>query len=75
MEPGDTVAFSRLIIHGSGPNNATENRVAYAAQYYRDDTRAIIDGEEVLLAENPRYTDIGPLDHLSGQNAGSREGH
>jgi 2-oxoglutarate-dependent dioxygenase len=75
MEPGDTVAFSRLTIHGSGPNTTDENRVAYAVQYYRDDTRAIIDGEEVLLADNPRYTDISPLDHLSGQNAGSREGH
>jgi 2-oxoglutarate-dependent dioxygenase len=37
MKAGDAVAFSRWTIHGSGPNNTSEPRVAYALQYVRDD--------------------------------------
>jgi ectoine hydroxylase-related dioxygenase (phytanoyl-CoA dioxygenase family) len=39
MKAGDAVAFSRWAIHGSGPNNTIEPRVAYALQYVRDDVK------------------------------------
>jgi 2-oxoglutarate-dependent dioxygenase len=40
MMPGDAVAFSRLTVHGSGPNHTGEPRVAYAVQFHRDDVKA-----------------------------------
>jgi phytanoyl-CoA hydroxylase len=61
MRAGDAVAFSRLTIHGSGPNSSPTTRVAYAVQYHRDDI-AFIDsatGERKLLKEHSphiRYT-------------------
>lgn len=39
MNPGDAIAFTRLTIHGSGPNHTDDARVAYALQYHRNDTR------------------------------------
>ena len=39
MRAGDAVAFSRLTVHGSGPNNSTAPRLAYALQYHREDVR------------------------------------
>lgn len=56
MQPGDCVAFSRLTIHGSGPNTRTEPRVAYAIQFHRNDVRATIDGKSRLLVERPRWS-------------------
>jgi hypothetical protein len=57
MEPGDCVAFTRVTIHGSGPNTSDSPRVAYAVQYHRDDVRIKIEGHEepVLLKEHPKY--------------------
>lgn len=75
MEPGDVVAFTRWTIHGSGPNETAEHRVAYAVQFHRDDVRARIDGEEVLLKENPRYTDIHGVDRIVAASGGKRDGH
>ncbi len=39
MRAGDAVAFSRLTVHGSGPNTTADPRVAYAVQYFRNDAR------------------------------------
>jgi len=39
MRAGDAIAFTRLTIHGSGPNQTNEPRVAYALQYHREDVR------------------------------------
>ena len=66
MEPGDCIAFSRLTVHGSGPNTTGEHRVAYAVQFFRDDVNASTDGGEtyVSLKENPRYT-VGPVKKIT----------
>ncbi len=37
LRPGDCVAFTRLTVHGSGPNLLPIPRVAYAVQFHRDD--------------------------------------
>lgn len=74
MEPGDVVAFTRLTVHGSGPNNSPGHRVAYAIQYHRDDVRFLDGGEWKLLKSNPRYTDIHGVSDISAPTA-KRDGH
>lgn len=57
MRAGDAVAFSRLTVHGSGPNTTCDPRVAYALQYHRKDVR-YLDHETdswPLLTEKPRF--------------------
>lgn len=39
MRAGDAVAFTRVTIHGSGPNHTDQVRVAYGLQYHRDDVK------------------------------------
>src|SRR5207253_10828727 len=57
MRPGDCVAFSRLTVHGSGPNTTSNPRVAYALQYHRNDVNARReDGEFKSLREFPRWS-------------------
>jgi hypothetical protein len=74
MEPGDVVAFTRLTVHGSGPNNSPGHRVAYALQYHRDDVH-YLDGEELkLLKTNPRFNDIHGVTQITAP-AGKRDGH
>lgn len=75
MDPGDCVAFTRLTVHGSGPNRTPGHRVAYAVQYHRDDVEALIDGEQRLLKTHPRYTDIGPKDAIIADGGEKRDGH
>ncbi|HEX9998360.1 MAG TPA: phytanoyl-CoA dioxygenase family protein [Abditibacterium sp.] len=75
MNPGDVIAFSRLTIHGSGVNNTSEPRLAYAVQFHRDDVKAIWDGQEPrLLKENPRWR-TGPVAQLTPPDAKGRDGH
>ncbi|MBZ0295650.1 MAG: phytanoyl-CoA dioxygenase family protein [Anaerolineae bacterium] len=65
MMPGDCIAFSRLTVHGSGPNHTHEARVAYAVQFHRDDVRATWDGQPPrLLTEYPRLDNKGPVDKI-----------
>jgi len=74
MEPGDLVAFTRLTVHGSGPNLSPAHRVAYAVQYHRDDVR-YLDGETwKLLKEHPRFTDIHGSSGITAPT-GKRDGH
>jgi hypothetical protein len=75
MNPGDCIAFSRLTVHGSGPNVSDEPRVAYAVQYYRDDVNYSLDGGETwkFLKENPRYN-TKPVDKITVPK-GKIEGH
>lgn len=75
MEAGDMVAFTRLTVHGSGPNTSPGHRVAYATQFHREDTEAIIDGERVRLSTHPRFTDIHGVDQIVPDMAGKRDGH
>lgn len=39
MRAGDAIAFSRWTVHGSGRNETSEPRLAYALQYHRDDVK------------------------------------
>jgi 2-oxoglutarate-dependent dioxygenase len=61
LRAGDLVTFNRLTVHGSGPNHSQEHRVGYAVQFHREDTKALIDGEWVLLKDHPRF-DLTPLE-------------
>ncbi|MDR3708304.1 MAG: phytanoyl-CoA dioxygenase family protein [Capsulimonadaceae bacterium] len=65
MQPGDCVAFTRLTVHGSGPNVTPSPRVAYAVQFHRDDVNAIWNGSEtpVNIKANPRWS-TGPVDAI-----------
>ncbi|MES2463723.1 MAG: phytanoyl-CoA dioxygenase family protein [Armatimonadota bacterium] len=66
MDPGDCIAFSRLTVHGSGPNISAKPRVAYAVQYHRDDVNYSLDSGETWtsLKENPRWK-TRPVDQIS----------
>ena len=75
MRAGDCIAFSRLTVHGSGPNTTDTPRVAYAVQYHRNDVSWIDKetGEKRLLTQFPRWTNK-PVEHYSVP-AGKRDGH
>lgn len=75
MAPGDVVAFDRWTVHGSGPNQTDEHRLAYAVQFHSDDAVAEINGERQLLVEKPRWTDIWGVREITPDNAGKRDGH
>lgn len=65
MNPGDAVAFTRLTVHGSGPNNTDDARVAYALQFHRDDTKWLdtATNEWKLLKDSPRFA-TRPVDKI-----------
>ena len=65
MRAGDAVAFTRLTVHGSGPNHSDEPRLAYGLQYHREDVKFRIAPTDdwKLLIENPR-TQTPPLERL-----------
>jgi 2-oxoglutarate-dependent dioxygenase len=75
MDPGDCIAFSRLTVHGSGPNVSSEPRVAYAVQYHRNDVNFSLDGGETwkFLKDNPRYN-TKPVHEITVPK-GKIEGH
>lgn len=75
MQPGDCVAFTRLTVHGSGPNVSGEHRVAYAVQYHRDDVNFSLDGGQTwkFLQENPRWS-TGPVAAITPPK-GKIDGH
>ncbi len=57
MRAGDAVAFTRLTVHGSGPNYTNRARVAYGLQYHRADVNYFDAKEESwkLLVDNRRF--------------------
>jgi phytanoyl-CoA hydroxylase len=65
MRPGDAVAFTRLTVHGSGPNTSDQARIAYALQYHREDVKFLNTetGEWKLLLNEPRFQ-TPPVEHL-----------
>ena len=75
MEPGDCLAFSRLTVHGSGPNTTPDHRVAYATQFHRNDVNYSLDGGETYksLMENPRWS-VAPVETISIPK-GKLDGH
>ncbi len=75
MQPGDCVAFSRLTVHGSGPNDTDQPRVAYAVQYHRNDVKATWgDMTEPRLLRGAGRWDPRPVDRLAPP-AESNDGH
>lgn len=65
MMPGDAIAFTRLTLHGSGPNMTDEPRIGYAVQFHRDDVNAVWDHQEPrLLKTHPRWF-TGPVDKIT----------
>ena len=75
MNPGDIVAFSRLTLHGSGPNHTSEPRLAYAAQFFRDDVKASWDGQEPRLLKGAHRWNTTPVEKLSVPDGKPRDGH
>jgi hypothetical protein len=73
MQPGDCLAFSRLMVHGSGPNNTAAPRIAYAAQFHRNDVKAKWDDGWFPLIERPRYN-YKPVEKITPPT-GKLDGH
>lgn len=65
MRAGDAVAFTRLTVHGSGPNVTDQPRVAYALQYHRSDVKWHDKSDDTLklLVDHPRFC-TPPVDQL-----------
>jgi 2-oxoglutarate-dependent dioxygenase len=61
MRAGDAVAFSRLTVHGSGPNITSKPRIAYALQYHREDVKYLDrkTNEWKVLKDQPEF-DFAP---------------
>jgi len=75
MRPGDCVAFSRLTVHGSGPNVTPQPRVAYAVQFHRDDVNARwAGGDWVRLKGHPRWP-TAPVHAITPPQHASLDGH
>lgn len=68
MRAGDAVAFTRLTVHGSGPNNTAKARVGYGLQYHREDVKFFDARDESwkLLVENRRFQ-TEPVEKLGPQ--------
>ncbi len=75
MNAGDCVAFSRLTVHGSGPNNNSEPRIAYAVQFHRDDVRAVWDNQEPRLLKSSNRWSTAPVKQISKPKEETRDGH
>ena len=75
MQPGDCVAFSRLAVHGSGPNTTPEHRVGYAVQFNRNDGSYSLDGGAtyVSFSARPRWS-VGPVERITVPE-GKTDGH
>jgi phytanoyl-CoA hydroxylase len=68
MLAGDCVAFSRLTIHGSGPNTTPYPRVGYALQYFRNDIHFFDrkTGErKPLLGHSPQCQNTMPVKKIT----------
>lgn len=74
MRAGDAIAFSRLTLHGSGPNHTDQPRLAYAVQFHRNDVSATWDGQTHRLVDHSRWP-VAPVAELSRPDQKSRDGH
>lgn len=75
MRAGDLVAFTRLTLHGSGPNHTGEPRLAYAVQFHRDDVKAAWDDQPPRLLRDHARWHTGPVEKLTAPDGKSRDGH
>ena len=78
MNAGDAIAFSRLTLHGSGPNSTDEARFAYAVQFHRNDVSVTHKGQQetepyLLLGTRGPMSD--PVDELSKPEPSYGDGH
>lgn len=68
MNAGDAIAFSRLTLHGSGPNTTKAARVAYAVRFHRNHVTATPKGQpdtSPYLLRGTRGPMTSPVDQLS----------
>ncbi len=76
MMPGDAVAFTRLTLHGSGPNETAKPRIGYAIQFHRDDVSATWDRQEPRLLKSHQRWPSGRTEKIVPPGtAESRDGH
>jgi 2-oxoglutarate-dependent dioxygenase len=76
MRAGDCVAFTRLTVHGSGPNKTAAPRFAYALQYHRDDALAIWDNQPPRALNGAHRWSVGPVAQISRKfEQNGRDGH
>jgi 2-oxoglutarate-dependent dioxygenase len=75
MRCGDAVAFTRLTVHGSGPNTTNAPRLGYATQFFRNDTMAIWDNQPPRPLMGAQRYPTGPVDRIGPIEAKSLDGH
>jgi 2-oxoglutarate-dependent dioxygenase len=76
MRAGDAIAFTRLTVHGSGPNTTGEPRIAYATQFHRDDVMAIWDNQPPRPLKGAKRFNTEPVRHIGPVEATkSLDGH
>jgi len=64
MRAGDAVAFSRLTVHGSGPNASGQPRIGYSVQFHRNDAMASWDDQPPRLLAGERRWRVGPVESI-----------
>lgn len=64
MRAGDAIAFTRLTVHGSGPNTTREPRIAYATQFHRDDVMAVWDNQPPRLLKGAGRFSTAPVQRI-----------
>lgn len=75
MEPGDCCIFSRLTVHGSGPNFSPSHRVGYAVQYNRTDGNYSTDsGHNWVSFKSKKLRNLAPVDRITPPR-GKIDGH
>lgn len=65
MRAGDAIIFTRLTVHGSGPNTTGEPRTAYAIQFHRNDVEAVWDNQPPRSLIGQRRWVTGPRETLT----------
>lgn len=67
MRAGDAIAFTRLTVHGSGPNVTPNPRVAYSVQFHRDDVIATWNDQEPQLLKGADRWPTAPVDRITAK--------
>jgi len=75
MHAGDCVAFSRLTVHGSGPNLTGEPRVAYAVQFAREGIQAVWDNQPLRPLNPHGRWRLEGLQTIQRSAPETRDGH
>ena len=75
MSPGDAVAFTRLTVHGSGPNATNDARIGYAVQYHRDDVQATWENQPPRLLKGANRWSNDPVEKISTPKEEKLDGH